>query len=82
MGTLSGVVEDLKKELKRAQLDVQTPSAALAALGSSSSKGERTFALATVEFRHFQFKTSRGEVSLMKHTSDEFAKALLAKLHG
>jgi hypothetical protein len=51
-------------------------------LGSSSSKGERTFALATVEFRHFQFKTLRGEVSLMKHTSDEFAKALLAKLHG
>jgi len=41
-GNLSGVVEDLKKELKRAQLDVQSPSAALAALGSSNSKGECT----------------------------------------
>ena len=38
------MVEDLKKELKRAQLDVQRPSAALAAFGSSNSKGERTLA--------------------------------------
>jgi hypothetical protein len=42
MGNLSGVIADLKKELKRAQLDIQRPSAALAALGSSHSKGERT----------------------------------------
>jgi hypothetical protein len=26
-------------------------------------------------FRHFQFKTLRGEVSLMKHTSDEFVSS-------
>jgi hypothetical protein len=42
MGNLSRVIEDLKKELKRAPLEVQRPSAALAALGSSNSKGERT----------------------------------------
>jgi hypothetical protein len=42
MGNLSGVVEDLKKELKRAQHDVQRFTAALAALESLSSNGRRT----------------------------------------
>ena len=42
MGNLSGVVGHLKKELKRAQQDVQRFSAALAALGNSASKGQRT----------------------------------------
>jgi hypothetical protein len=38
MGNLSGVVEDLTKELKRAQHDVQRFTAALVALESLSSK--------------------------------------------
>jgi hypothetical protein len=42
MGNLSGVVEDLKKELKRAQHDVERFTAALAALGISGSNGRRT----------------------------------------
>jgi hypothetical protein len=42
MGTLSGVVEQLKKELQRAQQEVQRFTAALAALGRSSSNGHRT----------------------------------------
>ena len=42
MGTLSGVVEHLKKELERAQQEVQRFTAALAALGSSSSNEHRT----------------------------------------
>ena len=42
MGNLSIVVGHLKKELKRAQQDVQRFTSALAALGSSSSTGLRT----------------------------------------
>jgi hypothetical protein len=42
MGNLSGVVGHLRKELKRAQQDVQRFTAALAALGSSPSNGRRT----------------------------------------
>jgi hypothetical protein len=42
MGKLSGVVGHLKKELNRAQQEVQRFSAALAAFGSSSSNGHRT----------------------------------------
>jgi hypothetical protein len=42
MGNLSGAVGHLKKELKRAQEEVQRYSAALAALGRSSSNGPRT----------------------------------------
>src|SRR5450631_1423490 len=41
MGNLSGAVGHLKKELKRAQQDVQRFSAALAALGNSHSNGGR-----------------------------------------
>jgi hypothetical protein len=39
MGNLSGVVGHLKKELKRAQQEVQRFTAALTALGTSSSNG-------------------------------------------
>jgi hypothetical protein len=42
MGNLSGVVEYLKKELERAQQEVQQFTAALAALGSAASNGHRT----------------------------------------
>jgi hypothetical protein len=42
MGKLSGVVGHLKKELNRAQQEVQRFTAALAALGSSASNGHRT----------------------------------------
>jgi hypothetical protein len=42
MGYLSGAVGHLKKELKRAQQEVQRYSAALAALGRSTSNGPRT----------------------------------------
>ena len=42
MGKLSGVVGHLKKELERAHQEVQRFTAALAALGSSSSNGHRT----------------------------------------
>jgi len=42
MGKLSGVVAHLKKELERAHQEVQRFTAALAALGSSSSNGHRT----------------------------------------
>jgi hypothetical protein len=42
MGNLSGVVGHLKKELARAQQEVQRFTAALSALGSSSSNGHRT----------------------------------------
>jgi len=42
MGNLSGVVGHLKKELQRAQQEVQRFTAALAALGSSSLNGHRT----------------------------------------
>jgi hypothetical protein len=41
MGNLSGVAGQLKKELKRAQQEVQRFTAALAALGSSVSSGQR-----------------------------------------
>jgi len=46
MGNLSGAVGHLKKELKRAQHDVQRFTAALAALGSSNSNGQRTLSAA------------------------------------
>jgi hypothetical protein len=42
MGKLSAVVGHLKKELERAHQEVQRFTAALAALGSSSSNGHRT----------------------------------------
>ena len=42
MGNISGAVGHLKKELKRAQQEVQRFTAALAALGSSTSNGHRT----------------------------------------
>lgn len=42
MGNLSVVVEHLKKELGRAQQEVQRFTAALAALGSSNSNARRT----------------------------------------
>ena len=41
MGNLSGAVGHLKKELKRAQQEVQRFGAALAALGNSHSNGGR-----------------------------------------
>jgi hypothetical protein len=41
MGNLSGAVGHLKKELKRAQREVQRFSAALAALGNSHSQKAR-----------------------------------------
>jgi outer membrane PBP1 activator LpoA protein len=46
MGNMSGVVEQLKKELGRAQKEVQRFSAALVALGSSNSNGRRTLSAA------------------------------------
>ena len=46
MGNLSGVVQNLKKELGKAQREVQRFSAALAALGSSHSNGRRTLSAA------------------------------------
>jgi len=42
MGNISGAVRHLKKELKRAQQEVERFSAALAALGSSSSSRRHT----------------------------------------
>jgi hypothetical protein len=45
MGNLSGVVQHLKKELGRAQQEVQRYTAALAALGSSASNGHPTTVL-------------------------------------
>ena len=42
MGNMSGVVQHLKKELERAQKEVRRFGAALAALGSSNSNGQRT----------------------------------------
>jgi hypothetical protein len=42
MGNLSGVVGHLRRELNRAQQEVQRFTAALAALGSPSSNGQRT----------------------------------------
>ncbi len=42
MGNLTGVAGQLKKELKRAQREVQRFTAALAALGSSGSNGHST----------------------------------------
>ena len=42
MGNLSGVVGYLKKELEKAQHEVQRFTAALAALGSSNSTGRHT----------------------------------------
>lgn len=42
MGNISGVVGYLKKELDRAQQEVQRFTTALAALGSSGSDGHRT----------------------------------------
>jgi hypothetical protein len=41
MENVSGVVEQLKKELERAKEEVERFGAALAALGSSSSNGNR-----------------------------------------
>jgi hypothetical protein len=46
MGTMSGVVQYLKKELGRAQREVQRFTAALAALGSSHSNGRSTLSAA------------------------------------
>ena len=46
MGNLSGVVGSLKKELERAQQEVQRFTAALAALGSSSLNGHHTMSAA------------------------------------
>jgi hypothetical protein len=46
MGSLSGVVQHLKKELGRAQQEVQRFTAALAALGNSHSNGLRTLSAA------------------------------------
>ena len=47
MGTLSGVVGHLKKELKRALQEVQRYTAALVALGSPSSTGHRTLSVSS-----------------------------------
>jgi hypothetical protein len=41
MANVSGVVEQLKKELERAKKEVEQFGLALVALGSSSSKGNR-----------------------------------------
>jgi hypothetical protein len=41
MGNVSGVVQQLKKELERAQREVERYGAALVALGSSKSGGQR-----------------------------------------
>ena len=46
MGPMSGVVGQLKKELGRAQQEVQRFTAALVALGSSHSNGRRTLSAA------------------------------------
>ncbi|SRR5216684_3712086 len=46
MGNLSGVVQQLKKELGRAQKEVRRFGAALTALGSSNSNGRRTLSAA------------------------------------
>ena len=46
MGNLSEVVQHLKKELGRAQKEVQQFTAALAALGSSHSNGRSTLSAA------------------------------------
>ena len=46
MGNLSVVVQHLKKELGKAQQEVQRFTAALAALGSSNSNGRRTLSVA------------------------------------
>jgi hypothetical protein len=46
MGTMSGVVQYLKKELGRAQREVQRFTAALAALGGSHSNGRSTLSAA------------------------------------
>ncbi len=46
MGNMSGVVQQLKKELGRAQQEVQRFTAALAALGSSHSNGRRSLSAA------------------------------------
>jgi len=42
MGTMSGVVQQLKRERDRAQKEVQRLDAALAALGGVSSNGAST----------------------------------------
>ena len=46
MGNISGVVGQLKKELGRAQQEVQRFTAALTALGSSNSNGRSTLSAA------------------------------------
>jgi hypothetical protein len=46
MANLSGVFQQLKKELGRAQREVQQFTAALAALGKSYSNGQRTLSAA------------------------------------
>src|ERR1017187_711258 len=46
MGNLSGVLQHLKKELRRAEKEVQRFIAALAALGSSHSNGRSTLSAA------------------------------------
>jgi len=46
MGNVSTAVMHLKKELERAQKEVQRFGAALAALGSSNSNGRRTLSAA------------------------------------
>ncbi len=46
MGTMSGVVQHLKKELGRALQEVQRFTAALAALGSAHPNGRRTLSAA------------------------------------
>ena len=46
MGNLSTVVRHLKRELERAQGEVRRYGAALAALGSSNSSGQRTLSAA------------------------------------
>ena len=46
MGNVSGVVQQLKKELERAKREVERYGAALVALGSSNSNSRRTMSAA------------------------------------
>src|SRR5260370_42209729 len=72
MGNLSGVVRHLKKELERSQKEVQRFGAALAALGSSNSNGQRTLSAAArrkisrAQKARWAKQKSRGQAGTMR----------------
>jgi hypothetical protein len=72
MGNLSGVVQHLKKELGRAQQEVQRFTAALAALGSSHSNGRRTLSasarrrISLAQKKRWAKVANSGKVATMK----------------